>query len=369
MNVSHKPRICYILPSYDPAAASHFFHNYEFLKYASRGLDIFLLVEKAAVKPEDLGARSYCQKFSWPPLRFIELLVVLMRERLRGRRHFYVHYSFYGAMASWLVTRLAGGEAYYWNCGMPWLYRRPWFEELVFQFILRHTILVTGTLGLSRQYQKNYGLKPECVRILPNWINLARFGNVYDRNHFRARLGIPADAKVVLFVHRLSRRKGAHLIPEIAAAVAKTLKNVMFVIVGDGPERRNLQLTTDNLQLAPFVRLAGEVPQRDLPPYFWAADVLLMPSEEEGFPHVLLEAMASGVSYVASNVGGVREITPPFLLGNLVAPGDVKLFSEKIITLLNKSPEDIAAIGRQEQKWVKRYSINQALADFTALFR
>ncbi|MDP3727773.1 MAG: glycosyltransferase family 4 protein [bacterium] len=364
-----RPNVCYVLPHYDPAAGSHFIYRYEFLELAARELHLFVVVEKCSARPPPHMFPAYCQRFSAMPLRLAESILLFFRERFRGRRHFYVHYSFYGAIAAWLVTCLAGGRVYYWNCGMPWLYRRSWYAEAVFRFILRHTILVTGTPGLACVYTEHYRLNPSRIRVLPNWIDAGRSRPAESAVVLRVKLGIPSSSRVVLFVHRLSRRKGADRIPAIAAGVTKRFPNAMFLIVGDGPERERVELKIQNSELAGVVRFVGEVSHRDISDYFAAADIFFMPSEEEGFPHVLLEAMAAGLPYVASDVGGVREITPPALQSYLVPSGDTQRFVERIGALLGADPRERAAISAAEREWVKRYDISAALQKFKNLFR
>lgn len=362
-----RPKVVYILPLYDSKIGSHFFHIYEMLMASARELDIFLVIERAAEIPQDFPFPVYRQRFAWMPFRFIELVLILLWARLHGRRLFYTHYSFFGGICSWLVSTVAGGRPYYWNAGMPWLYERGRFEEAVFRFILQHCTLVTGTAGLAREYERHYGLNHQKVRVLPNWVNLSRFQK-HDRVRSREILNIARDAKLILFVHHLSRRKGAHLLPEIASRVLHREKHAIFLIVGDGPERKNLELRIENLGLKERVRIIGEVPHRDIPSYFAVADVLLMPSEEEGFPHVLLEAMAVGIPYVASDVGGVREITPPILENHIVRSGDIHSYAEAILSLLQHSKQDRAKIGTVEQDWVLRYDLSSVCRLFISLF-
>lgn len=363
-----KPRIVYALPNYDPATGSHFFHICELLAAAAPELDIFLVIERASADPRVLGLPFYVQRFSLPPFRFAELFFVLLRERFRGRRYFYTHYSFYGGIASWLVARISGGRAYYWNCGMPWLYRRTFFKEAVFRFVLRRTVLVTGTDGIAREYAKRYRIRRERIIVFPNWITVSRFAGG-GREEARNALGLASDAAVILFVHRLSRRKGAHLIPDIAAEVTKTFKSAIFVVAGNGPERKNLELKIKNLGLSNRVRIEGEVPHREIAGYFRAADVLIMPSEEEGFPHVLLEAMASGIPYAASDVGGVKDITPAVLRDCVIAPGDIKAFSLRILALLQKDPESRAVISDALKAHALKFDTAGAVPRFIKLFQ
>ncbi len=368
MSTNTKPRICYILPSYDLATGSHFFHLYQLLERAREDLDIFLVIEKTKAWPGNAPFRFYCQKFSFPPLRFAELLFILMRERMGGRRYFYTHYSFFGALASWFVTTLFGGVSYYWNCGTPWLYRRSFFEEAIFRFVMRHNILVTGTAGIASEYSRRFRLNRKRIIILSNWIKILRFDNTCDRNEIRKRLGIGISKKIILFVHHLSRRKGVHLIVPVAKSVTERFKNVIFVIIGAGPELERLRLEVENQGLGWFVRLIGEIPNREIEDYFAAADIFFMPSEEEGFPHVLLEALAAGVPYIASNVGGVKEITPPVLQKYIVGSGDVDGFAAKIVALLTKPASDVHRTSEEEREWVKRYDLNEVLPKFVALF-
>lgn len=365
---TYKPKICYILPEYNLAAGSHFYHLYELLERSAKNLDIFLVIERSKGATPELPFRCYRQKFSFMPLRVVELFLIFVFVRLHGYRFFYTHYSFAGAFFAWFVARMFGGINFYWNCGMPWLYSRGWFEEVMFHFALKHSILVTGTEGLLREYQQRYGLKAGNSRVLPNWIDTRRFSAIENRQELKKRLDIPEQAKAVLFVHRLSRRKGAHKILPIAERVAKKIPGAIFLIVGSGPEQKNLEFRIHDLGLGQHVRLAGEVPNKDIPQYFAAADVFFMPSEEEGFPHVLLESMAAGVPYAASDVGGVREITPAVMREYLVPSGDIAIFSAKIVELLEKSPLGTKSIIDEEREWVKRYDIEEVLPKFAALF-
>ena len=363
-----RTRVVYVLPSYDAATGSHFPHLYDLITRAAASLDILVIAERSHGVPAGAPFRFRPQRFAFPPLRFLELILLLLRERLSGARFVYVHYSLFGGAAGWLVMSLTGGLAYYWNCGMPWRYARSWFAERVFRFVLRHTILVTGTAGVAAAYRRQYGLSADRVRILPNGITVERFRARDARTSLRAALDIPADAGVLLFVHHLSRRKGAHHIPEIAASVAGRNSRAMVVVVGAGPEQAGLASSIQYSALRDRVRLLGEVPNERIADYFHAADVFIMPSEEEGFPHVLLEAMAAGLPYVATDVGGVREITPRELLPFVVAPDDIPAFGAAAVRLLGMSPGERAALAGAMRETVRRYDTAAVLPAFLRLF-
>jgi len=285
--------------------------------------------------------------------------------RLGGVRTYYVHYSFKGALVA-LCATCFGGRVFYWNCGMPWLYKRGWFEENLFCFILRHTILVIGTEGLAVEYAKRYGLDKKNIRVVPNYIRVSRLQNKI-KEEARNELGLPQDKKIVLFLHHLSRRKGADLLPEV---IKKFLdhKDILFLIAGDGPERKNLEekLIIYNLQL--ITRLEGSVPNNKITSYLAAADIYVMPSEEEGMPNTLLEAMAAGVPFVASDVAAVREMTPPIAHEFVLPYGKTDMFAEKIKKLL--ADEELRKkVSMEEQEWVKQYDVSVIAPRYLALFQ
>ncbi|RJQ36818.1 glycosyltransferase [Candidatus Parcubacteria bacterium] len=365
---SYRPRAVFILPEYDAATGSHFSYIYALLGDAASALDLLVIAERARGAIPEAAYRIRAQRFAFGPLRLLELFVLLLAARISGVRHAYVHYSIYGGLAAWLVFGCTGGRAYYWNCGMPWLYRRNRFAEAAFRFVLRHAILVTGTPGLAVTYARIYGLRPDRIRVLPNGIDVDLFGAAARDSDIRQNFGIAANAPVVFFAHRLSRRKGADLLPDIAARILARMPRAMVLIAGDGPEREAIRADMERRGIASGARLLGSVPQRDIAAYFGAADAFLMPSEEEGFPHVLLEAMAARTPYVATDVGGVREITPPALTPYLAPSGNSERIAEALIDLLERSANERRAIGEIEAAWVRRYDRVIVRDQFIALF-
>ena len=348
-----KQKLVYILPEYRDNIATHFYHNVELLEVASKTLDIFLIVEKGDFP--NTGIRGYRQQFRFLPLRVLELIGILSLLRIRGYRTIWTHYSFFGSIFGSLIFK----KSFYWNCGMPWLYTRGMFEEYFFRLALRRSSLVTGTEGMKREYIERYHLNPERVHVLSNWINLARYEVWRGRkNEARAKLGLAQDAKVVLFLHRLSKRKGADFIEPVAKAFAGNTK-VLFLVAGSGPLSGSI--------IGKNTKLAGEISQKDVPMYFAAADIFFMPSEEEGFPHVVLEAMALGVPIVSSDVGGVKEFIAPMLLP-FVVKQNTDLFVQKITTLL-ADVSLVEKISQEEQEQASRFALKNICEKFISLVR
>lgn len=354
MKQTTKNALAYILPAYNPHTDTHYAYLYPFIESVAEDMDVFLVVEKATERPSFTSVSEIHTKKSKGYIgRLLEGIWYTLKARMKGYRDFYVHYSFIGALTAHFVTRILGGRVFYWNCGMPWLYKRGVFEEWVFRYILRHTILVTGAPSLRDMYVKEYGLISEKTRVLHNWIDTREKIEI-DKTSIREKLGIDKQAHVVLFVHHLSQRKGSDMI----LPVARELPDVTFIVVGDGPDRERLEREkSDN------VHIVGKVPHKDVKTYFSASDVFYMPSEEEGFPHVILEAQQAGVPYVASDIGAVRDISPREQQDYIIQKREPKIFAQKIQDML-KSPVD----SRVLQNHVKQFDTQKARERFIRLF-
>lgn len=370
-----KPKLCIILPEYSFSTPTHFSYWYDFLRHASERFELLVIAEKGEhTNAATLPYRLTIQRFQWFLLRAAEIKLLLLKARIRGYRNVYVHYSFFAAFLASTIMRPTGGRVWYWNCGMPWQYQQG-FLRRYFEWFTYHAItyLVTGTENLKKDYAKQYGIVEEKIKVMPNWIDTKNFylpvdGSFsgFQKEELRKKLNIPQGAAVILFVHRLSQRKGAHYLPEIIDQLRN--ENVVLLIAGSGPEEKNVKLKIENLKLKHSVRLLGNIPQSEIGSYFAASDVFIMPSEEEGFPHVMLETMAAGVPFVAFDVGGTKFIVSEALSHWVVKPGDINTLIARIRELLTLSPNERAEFAAKEKIAVERFDIQKVLPIFTKLF-
>jgi glycosyltransferase involved in cell wall biosynthesis len=359
--------IVFILPAFEKEAGSHFAYTYAMVQELQKKFRVEVLVERGMEDPRSMfGPNARVLKSASSLSRFPELLLRVLRARWRGAKWVYTHYSFYGGIAGWLITKAFGGTSYYWNCGMPWLYRRSWVEERIFRFVLRHNILVTGTEGLKKEYRDRYLLRTERIRVIPNWIDVKDWHPELHEKLIRDALGIKKDTELILFAAHLSRRKGADLIPGIAAEITAARPHAMVVVAGDGPERASL---AEKTRANERVRLLGRIPNRDLIPWFQAADVFVLPSEEEGFPHTLLEAMATGTAVAASSVGGIPDVVPSEYQYELVSHRTAKNFSERIEALLDESDSKRKKRAEALVARAEIFKIERIADQFRTLFR
>jgi glycosyltransferase involved in cell wall biosynthesis len=313
-----KPRLVYLLPRYDANSPEHFYHLYGFLRTLRERIPMEILVEKLGqAPPEDLPLRAL--RIRAPVFRLAEEFVRFLAARLRGVKDFYVHYSYTAAVAASVVVRLLGGRAFYWNCGMyadmaPFP-EEPWIRRWIFRwnsFCLNASVglcthFVTGTPRMAEYYARHAGISLRKVVVLPNFVDRDRFRPV-SRQDARRLLNLDPDRKVVLFLHRVSRRRGAEFLPDLAIAVKHAVGPFTMLVVGDGPSLPKLRRFAEEFGPGLQFDFRGWVPNRDSPLFFRAADLYVMPSTVEGFPRVLVEAMAAGCPFVAYDVGGVRDV-------------------------------------------------------------
>jgi teichuronic acid biosynthesis glycosyltransferase TuaC len=145
------------------------------------------------------------------------------------------------------------------------------------------------------------GLAAHRIRTLRNGVDLAMFAPT-ARAETRARLGL--TGQTLLSVGHLIERKGHD---RVIAALAN-LPGCALLIAGEGPERASLEALATSHGVADRVRFLGSVPHHALAGIYSAADALVLASSREGWPNVLLEAMACGTPVVASNVWGAPEL-------------------------------------------------------------
>jgi glycosyltransferase involved in cell wall biosynthesis len=135
-----------------------------------------------------------------------------------------------------------------------------------------------------------------------------RIFHLGDRSEARSRLGVRQNGRMVLWVGRMVPVKGLDVLMSAWGRLGPPASDWQLFLVGDGPMRASLRLQTARLGIENRVVFVGGRPHAELADWYRAADLVALPSLSEGVPNVLLEALACGTPFVASDVGGVSEI-------------------------------------------------------------
>ena len=209
-------------------------------------------------------------------------------------------------------------------------------------------------------------LKPGIVasKVIPNGVDLKVF-HPADRDEARRELGLPPDAKILLFTANGIRKniwKDYRTLQSALAQIAEIDAKVLCIALGEAapPER-----TGDvEIRFVPYLKDSQKVAR-----YYQAADLYLHPTRADTFPTTVLEALACGTPVVASAVGGIPEQVVEGRTGFLVPVGDRHSMAEKIITLLED--EDIRAqMGLQAAAdAARRFELERMVEEYLALYR
>jgi colanic acid/amylovoran biosynthesis glycosyltransferase len=138
----------------------------------------------------------------------------------------------------------------------------------------------------------------------------------------------------LLYVGRLAATKGLPILMESVASLRSRYPDLILTVVGDGPDRSELQEQAARLGVTPNLRFLGYRSQTEVRDEMRGADVFVLPSFAEGVPVVLMEALATGVPVVATRVAGVGELVEEGVSGYLVPPGDPIPLAEGIGKLI-----------------------------------
>jgi phosphatidylinositol alpha-1,6-mannosyltransferase len=217
-------------------------------------------------------------------------------------------------------------------------------RSLVRKFIARWTYRRAGVVLCNSTYTRGLviqlaGQKVRTAIIHPSLTEVPVETTVSDRQKARGELGIKSD-EVIVFVGRLVKRKGVHLLLEAAAAIRAQVPDVVVYIVGDGPEREALIRRTKELALEEHVVFAGQLDEAGKHLVYQAASVFCTPQtppepyDVEGFGIVFLEAAAHGLPCVGGNNGGVVDAVEHDRTGFLINPIDPHQLQEVLVKLL-----------------------------------
>jgi glycosyltransferase involved in cell wall biosynthesis len=195
----------------------------------------------------------------------------------------------------------------------------PRQRAMILNAVLKADAVVAVAAALKDELVR-LGAPAEKITTLRNGVDLDRFRPL-DRHAIRHRLGL--DGPVIASVGALIIRKGH----DIALRAIAGMPQATLLIAGEGPEARALQSLARNLKIEDRVRFLGAVPHEELAEVYNAADALALASTREGWPNVLLEAMACGAPVVVSDVGGVREVVRSPDAGRIVAARTPEAFA------------------------------------------
>ncbi|MFC2113901.1 glycosyltransferase family 4 protein [Bacteroidota bacterium] len=184
---------------------------------------------------------------------------------------------------------------------------------------------------LTQLYTDRYKIKFSKLILVKQGVDLRVFTDL-DKQLTRQEFGFDEQSKIILFIGRFVAEKRLDLLLDIVKSLNQKMDNLLLVLVGDGPLKKEIELKASRINTA--IKLMDSMPAESLNKLINCADVLLVTSISEGGPLVVKEALACNVPVVSTDVGDVREVIEG-IKGCFIAKPDVDDFSEKVIKALS----------------------------------
>jgi L-malate glycosyltransferase len=216
-------------------------------------------------------------------------------------------------------------------------------------------LVVANSDAAGRQLRVE-GVRASKIVVARNGLDLDAFGARTYRQRPRR----------ILMTAGLRPIKGLDVLVQAAAHITAKVRDVEFIIVGEGPDREPALRQARDLGVADRFSFLGH--REDVPALLSSADIFVLPSRSEAFPNAVLEAMAAGLPVVASAVGGIPEVVADGHTGRLVPPDDPSALARALVGMMN-DPGGAAALGQAGRRVVEeQYSLPAMIARFEQLY-
>lgn len=368
-------KLVYILNHYSESSSQHFFHVLNLLeKIAQQGVSIKLIIEKSEGIPQVFNPNIEINCLSNKGIRRLtELFWLIFVLRKKGYNKLFVRISNWGAIIAILNSFLWKLEVYYWHSGTVFEFDKEqkldykklkWFftSKLPFILIKKYvTYFVTGPESMKEYYANIVGVKEAKIKILYNDIDLDRFRRLekVNINVTKKYFGISPEKKVILFVHRFSpvRKTKLYVIQTLQKFFRENqFQHYLFIFIGDGFDKDELEQEIKSLNYREKVHFLGALPNAEVHKYYQVADIFINPTHAEGFPRVLIEAMACGLPVVTTNAGGIKDLIGIKQSQFMSDISDPIQFADNLIKMAYLSESERDLIINENLQTVEKYS-------------
>jgi len=218
--------------------------------------------------------------------------------------------------------------------------------------ILRTSWVVGVCNPATATLQKLYPVFRKKMHTIPNGIVLDKYSLRTENSHLQLlrNLKLPEDSVMISVVARLNPVKNHAMLIDALAKVVKKIPQARLAIIGDGPTRKALQNQARRLALEGKLLFLGD--RRDVPELLTGMDIFILPSLQEGHSISLLEACASGLPIIATDVGGNGEIVREGINGLLTESNNAEALADKMVQLLQNQPMR-EEFGRNSRSWAE----------------
>ena len=209
--------------------------------------------------------------------------------------------------------------------------------------------MLTVSRAMREKAVTDFGARPEHAHVVVNGIDTAVF-HLRDRSESRARLGLRQDARLLLYVGRFVEAKGMRELLTAFGRLAESDPSLQLALVGDGVMRAELEALVGGSGWSGRVHMPGGSTPQQVAEWIGACDVLTLPSWSEGYPNVVVEAIACGRPVVATAVGGTGEIVDSGS-GILIQPRDADALTNALGEALRRDWDAASMAAAAGRSW------------------
>jgi glycosyltransferase involved in cell wall biosynthesis len=374
--------IQYVLNEFDPKAQTHFAHVIPLLEEIVRqGTPVRLVIEKAEEDPGCSGVEvRIAGRNGDPGLRRLLSLATIAAENFRdGYNVAFVRISLTGVIGTAMGRLLSRqprvrAPIVLWQSGttltgehLPFLRRSQaprWAGRSLRKLLAWRLIdyLATGPEAMLAYYEQEGDVSPRRMLLLFNDVDCARYGRAVavrreSKDRVCSEYGIDPDKIVILHNHRFSPvRRTANYFPSLLQELDSIgcLRRCHFLFVGGGPDRDSVSTAINTAGFGDICTFLGSVPNRELDQWYAASDIFLQASFAEGFPRVILEAMASELPIVTTDAGGTADLVGPQQARYVFSAADIKGMGHGLADLI-ANPHLREQLGSENRGWVARF--------------
>ncbi|MEM3035877.1 MAG: glycosyltransferase [Thermoplasmata archaeon] len=194
-------------------------------------------------------------------------------------------------------------------------------------------IIFTESKDLENKIRQ-YSTKPLNVKTFYKGIHISNFQELPPQSDLLKKLGLNEGRRYILFVGRLIYDKGIYELAQTFSVISKKYLDVDLILIGEEIEKEKLARKFEQEGILKRVFFKGIIPYKEVAYYMKVSYLLCLPTWAEGLPNVVMEAMASGLPVIATNVGGIPEILEDEVTGLSVPVKNVEKLTEAVIKML-----------------------------------
>ena len=242
------------------------------------------------------------------------------------------------------------------NANEKFLVSFNWFLRFFEEGMIHRARKIIAVSHFTKwELTKYYKIPAHKIQVIHNGVDIKKFQPAVDKRKVKVAMGLNPDDLAIVSVGRLYARKGLFTLIESMPDVIKKFPKAKFIISGKGQsdEMHKLNAHAERLGVRGNIVFTGYTPDRELPKLYQAADVFAFSTFYEHHPFAVLEALATGLPVVTTNVGGIPETIDSGKNGYLVEPFNPRQFSEKILRLL-ENPAEAQEMGKKARQTVEQ---------------